>query len=197
MSKNVGRPRSRQADDAIIDAAVRMFYKQPYLEVSMESIAQQAGVSKATLYRRWPNKPTLAVEVLVRVALAESRPFGEISYRNHLLDNLKALRDMLASRYADVIVALIAESQHDKSLRELFYQQFLKPVQDVGDADLLEAIRRGEITADVDKDLLFDQLFGLFYYRMLVAHKSIKDSEIERIVDAFFTVVAAQRKHRG
>lgn len=193
MNKSVGRPRSQEADDAIIDAAVRMFYRESYLDVSMEAIAQQAGVSKATLYRRWPNKPTLAVEVLVRVALQESRAFGEVSYREHLLHNLKALRDMLQSRYADLIVSLIAESQHDHSLRALFYQQFLKPVQAIGDADLNEAIRRGEITAQVDKDLLFDQLFGLFYYRMLVAHKSIKDSEIERVVDAFFMVVAAPR----
>lgn len=192
MSKSVGRPRSQQADDAIITAAIRMFYRQPYLDVSMEAIAQQAGVSKATLYRRWPNKSTLAVEVLVRVALAESQPFTDIAYRDHLLTNLKALRDMLVSPYADVIVAVIAETQHDQSLRELFYRQFLKPVQDIGDADLDEAIRRGEIVAAVDKDLLFDQLFGLFYYRLLVAHKAIRDDEIERIVDAFFMVVAVR-----
>ncbi|HEY9032483.1 MAG TPA: TetR/AcrR family transcriptional regulator [Pseudomonadales bacterium] len=195
MSKSVGRPRSQQADEAILAAATRMFYRHPYGEVSMEAIAQQAQVSKATLYRRWPNKPTLAVEVLVRLALAERRPFTHISYREHLTANLKALRNMLSSDYADVIVSVIAETQHDQSLRDIFCQRFLEPVKAIGDADLDEAIRRKEVIGDVDKDLLFDQMFGLFYYRLLVAHKPIRDSDITTIVDAFFTIVSTDNDH--
>src|SRR5690554_4410702 len=109
MSKNVGRPRSLEVDKAIIKAASYLFCHQAFSDISMEAISQCAGVSKATLYRRWPNKPTLAVEVLVRAALAQSRPFTDISYRQHLISNLKALRDMLASPYAAVLVALIAQ----------------------------------------------------------------------------------------
>lgn len=191
MSKSVGRPRSAEADKAIIKAASHLFCHQPFADISMEAIAQRAGISKATLYRRWPNKPTLAVEVLVHAALAKSRSFADLSYREHLIRNLQALRDMLASPYAAVLVSLIAQAQHDTVLRDVLYQQFLKPIQAVGDADLAEAIKRGEITADIDKDLLFDQLFGFFYYRMLVAHKEVKDAEIEHIVDAFFIVAAA------
>lgn len=192
MSKSVGRPRSVEVDKAIIKAASYLFCHQAYTEISMEAISQRAGISKATLYRRWPNKPTLAVEVLVRAALAKSRPFTDISYREHLIANLQALRDMLASPYAAVLVALIAQAQHDTALREILYQQFLKPIQAVGDADLDEAIKRGEVIADIDKDLLFDQLFGLFYYRMLVTHKNVKDAEIEKIVDAFFIVASSK-----
>lgn len=195
MVKNVGRPRSQQADESILDVATRMFYRQPYRDVSMEAIAHEANVSKATLYRRWPNKPTLAVEVLVEVALAERRPFAEnLPYRDHLAANLKALRNMLSSDYADVIVSVIAETQHDRSLRELFNRRFLQPVQAIGDADLEEAIRRGEVIANVDKNLLFDQMFGLFYYRLLVAHKTITDSEIDTLVSAFFTIVSSRSK---
>lgn len=192
MSKSVGRPRSVAVDKAIIKAASYLFCHQAYTEISMEAISQRAGISKATLYRRWPNKPTLAVEVLVRAALAKSRPFTDISYREHLIANLQALRDMLASPYAAVLVALIAQAQYDTALREILYQQFLKPIQAVGDADLDEAIKRGEVIADIDKDLLFDQLFGLFYYRMLVTHKNVKDAEIEKIVDAFFIVASSK-----
>lgn len=197
MGKNVGRPRSQQADADIIAAANRMFFRQSYRDVSMEAIALEANVSKATLYRRWPNKATLAVEVLVRVALAERRPFENISYREHLAANLRALRDMLSSDYADVIVSVIADTQHDRSLRDLFNRRFLQPVQAIGDADLDEAIRRGEVIANVDKNLLFDQMFGLFYYRLLVAHKAITDSEIDTLVSAFFTIVSAKSRLTG
>ena len=189
MNKTVGRPRSQAADDAIICAARKMFYKHPYHDVSMEAIAAEAGVSKATLYRRWPNKQTLAVEVLVRVIRERQLYFdSQNTFRQHLTANLRGLRDMLSSDYSDVIVSIIAETQHDKTLRNMFCQKFLQPVQAIGDADMQKAIEQGEVAAIVDKDLVFDQLFGLFYYRLLVAHKSISNKEIDVIVNAFFHV---------
>lgn len=192
MNKIVGRPRSQAADDAIIAAASKIFYKLHYQDVSMEAIALEAGVSKATLYRRWANKPTLAVEVLMRVALKEKLEYSGGEYRLHLIKNLQALRDMLASDYADVIVAVIAETQNNAQLRQLFYRCFLQPVQAIGDRDLQKAIDDGQVKEFVDKDLLFDQLFGLFYYRLLVAHKAIKDEDIVFIVDAFLAVAGSK-----
>jgi AcrR family transcriptional regulator len=192
INKNVGRPRLQWVDDAILDAAKSLFYREAYAQISMEAIAQKAGVSKATLYRRWPNKSALAVEVLVHTALAERRKYGKTSYRQHLVSNLCALRDMLASPYAAVMISLIAEAQKDNQLHQLLYQKFLRPIQAVGDADLEIAIERGEIKADVDKDLLFDQLFGFFYYRMLVVRREITDAEIEQVADNFLTSLSAK-----
>lgn len=186
--KTVGRPRSQEVDEAILKAARALFYRQAYSAVSMEAIAQRAGVSKATLYRRWPNKATLAVAVLVKAMLAQAREFNELSYREHFTANLKALRDMLASPFATMIASLIAEAQQDKELQGQLYEQLLKPMQAVGDKDLAEAIRRGEVKANVDKDLLFDQVFGFFYYRMLVVGKAISDQDIESMVNAFYEV---------
>lgn len=189
MSKILGRPRSQAADAAILRAATKMFYKKPYQDVSMESIAAEAGVSKTTLYRRWPNKPMLAVEVLISVILAEQLPFESGTYREHLEKNLKALRNMLASDYSDVIVGIIAETQHDAQLREVFYRRFLLPVQAIGDADLDRAVARGEIRPIVDKNLVFDQMFGFFYYRLLVAHRPVTDAEIGIIVDGLLMIL--------
>ena len=124
MNKVVGRPRSQIADEAIVQAAIRIFYKQHYQDVSMEAIAAGAGVSKATLYRRWPNKATLAVEVLMRVVDQEKLDYQCEAYRDHLIANLKALRDMLASDYADVIVSVIAEAQYNADLQKQFYELF-------------------------------------------------------------------------
>jgi AcrR family transcriptional regulator len=184
-----GRPRSQAADLAIHKAAAKLFFRMPYQDVSMELIAAEAGVSKTTLYRRWPNKAMLAVDVLISVVQQQQIPFESGCYRDHLIKNLKALRNLLASDYADVIVSIIAETQHDAALRELFYQRFLVPVQAIGDADLDRALAGGEIRTVVDKDLVFDQMFGFFYYRLLVAHRPVPDAEIELIADALLTVL--------
>jgi AcrR family transcriptional regulator len=188
MTKTAGRPRSTAADDAILRASAKMFFQQAFNDVSMESIAIEAGVSKATLYRRFPNKYFLAIDVLLQSVELQKRSFDIKNYQQHLTENLKALRNLLASNFADVIMALIAQSQQDVQLREAFVSSFLLPVQAIGDADLKEAIELGQIKPDTDKDLLFDQMFGFFFYRLLVIQRDISDKDIETVVNSFMKV---------
>jgi len=186
MSKAVGRPRSQAADAAIFKAAYKLFLVHSYVEVSMEMLAQEAGVSKATLYRRYANKAELAVHFLVSLAVKKAPDFVvEGSYKERLTLNLRGLRDLLAGAYADVVAGVIAQSQHDKALREQFIEQFLRPVQAIGDRDLAKAVEDGELAVQLDQDLLFDQMFGFFYYRLLVADRDITNEDIERVVNLF------------
>jgi len=59
-----GRPRSAEADAAIQEATVDLLATEGYAGLTMSGVAQQAGVSTATLYRRWHSKLDLVVEVL-------------------------------------------------------------------------------------------------------------------------------------
>lgn len=186
MSKTVGRPRSQAANDAILAAAQQLMFCQPYHAVSMEMIAQQAGVSKATLYRRWSKKSELAIAVMTDLVFSKTTEIEvKGSYRQRLIINLKGLRDLLASPYADVIASIIALAQHDDALRQRFIEQFLRPVQTIGDEDLAKALQDGELDFALDQDLLFDQMFGFFYYRLLVAGRDISNDDIEGVVAIF------------
>lgn len=193
-SKPIGRPRSLAADQKILDVASEMFVKQSFDAVTMEQLAAQAGVSKTTLYRRWPNKFDLALKVLMRAIDNAKLAFTQNSFEQHLTANLKGLRGLLNSDYAGLIMALITRCQSDHGFRQKFYQGFLRPVQAIGDKDLEKAKMLGQIRADVDPDLLFDQLFGLFFYRLLIAHRPITDADIQTIVNgvmASFTAASA------
>ena len=186
MSKAVGRPRSPEADDAIFFAAKKLFFLNAYDDVSMQMIADEASVSKATLYRRWSKKSELAIEVLIQLVMAHRSDFKiEGSYRQRLLKNLHGLRDLLSSPYADVVASLIALTQHDDQLRRIFIDAFLRPVQAIGDEDLAKAVIDGELEFPLDQDLLFDQMFGLFYYRLLIADRAVSDEDINRVVSIF------------
>src|SRR5258708_37554916 len=59
-----GRPRSEKARDAILAAAAELLLARGLSAVSMDAVAEQAGVSKATIYRWWPTKETLALDAL-------------------------------------------------------------------------------------------------------------------------------------
>src|SRR5580704_5442851 len=59
-----GRPRSEQAEQAIIDAALELFGERGVEGVCVEAVAARAGVGKATIYRRWPSKEELLIAAL-------------------------------------------------------------------------------------------------------------------------------------
>jgi AcrR family transcriptional regulator len=182
--RTAGRPRQSGLDEQIVAAVVRLLAQRSYADISMELIAQEAAVGKATVYRRWPHKAALIVDVLLEAALTMQIPFGDVSYRDHLAAGMRGLRDMLASHFSKAIIAIISETQHNEALRQRFYEGFVSRMQAIGEADLEVAIARGEVRADVDKELVFDQVFGLFYYRMLMVQKPLDDKTIDRIVDS-------------
>src|SRR4028118_2171798 len=67
MSRLTLRQRQRQLrEDAILDAAHELMVSQGYAEMSMDDLAAQVGISKATLYQHFASKEELAVNVIVR-----------------------------------------------------------------------------------------------------------------------------------
>src|ERR1700736_364907 len=63
-----GRPRSSEADQAIVAATLALLEEDGYAALTMAGVAARAGVSTATLYRRWPSKLDLVVGVLARMS---------------------------------------------------------------------------------------------------------------------------------
>src|ERR1019366_1796448 len=85
-----GRPRSEKARQAILEAAAELLLARGLSAVSMDAVAEQAGVSKATIYRWWPTKETLALDALyAEWAAARPSPRDTGSLRGDLLSLLR------------------------------------------------------------------------------------------------------------
>src|SRR5436305_11983661 len=96
-ARRPGRPRSDQAEEAILDAVFSLFSDgATYDALSMEMIAAAAKVGKATIYRRWPNKEALVLDAVCRRLNAnkEIRVPGA-SVREDLLYLLEMMRKHL------------------------------------------------------------------------------------------------------
>src|SRR5438552_11331081 len=112
-----GRPRSEHARRAVLDAALTLFEKGGYPATTIESIAARSGVAKTTIYRGWPNRAALMVDLLLRVAAeAAPPPVGR--------DPVRALRTelLLVAEAAEalpgrLLMALLGEAQHDPDVR--------------------------------------------------------------------------------
>jgi AcrR family transcriptional regulator len=110
-----GRPRSQKAQQAVLDAAAQLMLEHGLSAVSMDAVAQQAGVSKATIYRWWPTKETLALDALyTEWAAARPTPRDTGSLRGDLLSMLRPWARLAVSRpYGRVLAALLSEAQAD------------------------------------------------------------------------------------
>src|SRR5450432_744304 len=60
-----GRPRSAEADRAILAATLELLAERGLDAMSIEEVAARAGVGKTTIYRRWPSKGLLALDAFV------------------------------------------------------------------------------------------------------------------------------------
>jgi AcrR family transcriptional regulator len=180
-----GRPRSEKATAAILDAAVQLLLAGGVESASMDAIAERAGVSKATIYRWWPTKETLAVDALFHAWAGDDLPAADLgSLRDDLLALFLPWIQRLNSRpYARVIGALITKARSDSDFAEEYDRRLVQPRRDQARPIFARAIERGEIAAGTDVDVVLDLLYGAFYHRLLHGHLPLDDAFVSKVVE--------------
>jgi AcrR family transcriptional regulator len=188
-----GRPRSVEADRAILRAAVDLLADEGYGGVTMEGVAAKAGVGKATVYRRWPSKSALVVDAVTACRESGTPPPDTGSAREDLLAFVRAFMHHLRTSDAGrVMPALVAELSHNPELAAAFREGFVQPRR----ARVLEAVRRGiergEVRADADPELIADGVVALLQHRFLVTGMEIDDRLPERLIDMLWRGIATR-----
>ncbi|HXZ75671.1 MAG TPA: TetR/AcrR family transcriptional regulator, partial [Streptosporangiaceae bacterium] len=180
-----GRPRSEKAHKAILDAAAELLLVRGLSAVSMDAVAERASVSKATIYRWWPTKETLALDALyTESAAVRPSPRDTGSLRGDLLALLRPWARLASSRpYGRVIAALITEAQTDPAFAAEYRRRVVEPRRDQARAVFRRAIERGEIPADTNIEVALDLLYGPLYHRLLHGHAPLNDRFTQDVVD--------------
>lgn len=181
-----GRPRSEAARTGILNATAELLLAEGLESVSMDEVAEHAGVSKATIYRWWPTKQSLALEALLEewdTAPATPRDTG--SLRGDLLAMIRPwVRRLRARPYGRVIAALITEAQTDPDFGKLYRARFLERRREPARVLFRRAIERAEIPADTDVEIALDLIFGPIYHRLLHGHAPLTDGFVLAAVDS-------------
>jgi AcrR family transcriptional regulator len=162
-----GRPRSAQADHAILRATLELVAQDGIQGMSLEGVAARAGVSKTTIYRRWPNKDALILD-----ALRQSKPpaltFDTGNFLadiRHYLSSLRALLDdPLMQRLS---LRLIGELSGRPEWTEGYYRGTMRPNLAALEGMIERARARGELRADADTTLVLEILGGPLFYHFI------------------------------
>jgi AcrR family transcriptional regulator len=180
-----GRPRSERAHQATLDAAAELLLARGLSAVSMDAVAERAGVSKATIYRWWPTKESLALDALyTEWADARPHPRDTGSLRGDLLSLLRPWARLASSRpYGRVIAALLTEAQTNPVFAAEYRQRVVEPRRDQARAVFRRAIERGEIPAGTKIEVALDLLYGPLYHRLLHGHAPLDDRFVREVID--------------
>jgi AcrR family transcriptional regulator len=179
-----GRPRSQKANQAVLQAAAELLLERGLGEVSMDAVAARAGVSKATIYRWWPTKETLALDALYHEwqTVPPARDTG--SLRGDLLSLLRPWARLASRRpYGRVIAALVTEARTDPDFAAQYRERFVEPRRDQARAAFRRAIERGEIPATTKTEVALDLLYGAIYHRLLHGHAPLSDRFVRDVID--------------
>jgi AcrR family transcriptional regulator len=192
LSAPPGRPRSPEADRAIRDATVELLTTQGYANLTMSGVASAAGVSTATLYRRWSSKLELVVGVLK--ARAEERPMPNTG---SLAGDCRALvrsqvESVLTTPSGAFMAGLVGELARNAQLADAFRSTLVQPRRRELYDMLDRAALRGELRPDLDYDVVADLLYGPFYSRLLFTGQAIDLGMADQLADLVVRAIAVQ-----
>jgi AcrR family transcriptional regulator len=187
-----GRPRDAGVEQSVVDTVLRLVSEgTSFAELSMERIAREAGVGKATVYRRWPNKDALLLDV---IAVAETAPPHKKRtgvLRTDLISAVEYIRQRsLAKRESALLRSILAQVHSNSVLWQRYHDTVVAKRRHLL-MDLLEdGIASGEIRPDLgdDVDLLCDMVVGPVLARAtLRPGAALPEDLAERVVDTLLT----------
>jgi AcrR family transcriptional regulator len=180
-----------ETEQTILDAAREILAADGVGGLTVEGVAERAGVAKTTIYRRYRSKQELALAVLLEMVRQITAVEDVGDTRTELvafLDN--AVRILGTTLMGPVMKGLTSSLATDPSLIEPFRRQVVAARIQQLERVLERGVERGEIRAEVDGALVHDLLFGPVYYRLLLSGGDLDGELAARIVDAVLPGIA-------
>lgn len=183
VERRVGRPRSKQAQQAILTAALDILTESGYEAMSIEQVAARAGVGKTTIYRWWISKEELVIDAIktlrMEAALIDTGNFHD--------DALAIIQNGLRlwNTHQKLFLRLIGEVHAHADLYAVFHARLIEPRQQAFAERIRRAQERGELRQDIDAQTMFRIMTGALWFQFLSSgSEPVSPVEAERIIDA-------------
>jgi AcrR family transcriptional regulator len=156
-----------------------------YQSMSIEAIAAAAGVGKQTIYRWWPSKGAVVLDMWSdQVQLQGEFPdTGDVAA--DLKTQLRGIVQLANDPYLGPSMrSLIGAAQHDPALLEELLDRIVRPRIDACKRRLRKAQEEGQLRQDLDLDLAVDMIYGGFYHRLFLQVAPLDSAYADAEIDA-------------
>jgi AcrR family transcriptional regulator len=165
-----GRPRSAQAEQAILDATLQLLAEEGVQGMSVEGVAARAGVGKTTIYRRWASKDLLIFDAISRIKLPIAA-FDTGHFRTDIESYLHSLAPILDDPLVrSVSLRIAGEATSRPAWLAAYFAVAFRPNADALQRMIERARARGELRPEYDALLIMEVIGGPLFYHMLVSH---------------------------
>jgi AcrR family transcriptional regulator len=190
--RGVGRPRSEETRTQILAATVRLLHTSTIQAISIEAIAREAGVGKATIYRWWDSKALVVIDAfmehhIVKTPMPHNLPPGE-AIAVHLMSLIREY----AGWSGRVVAQIIAEGQADPAVLREFRERFHYGRRALV-REMLEAWRSSSrIPVPPNVETLGELLYAPVYMRLLLGNGPLDDHFAREHIGYVFNLLGVE-----
>ena len=180
-----------------------LFAERGLEATSMDAIARVSGVSKATMYRHWPSKDSLCLEVLGYLHGLDKEPpvFDSGDFRADLIAQLQhdpaADRKLMRER---IMPHLIAYAAHNRVFGDAWRARVIEPARKTLGNMMARGTQRALLSHNLDPEVGFALLLGPLIYRNVflrkLGAKGPKDLEVA-VADSFLSAFGIKQNRKS
>jgi AcrR family transcriptional regulator len=178
-----GRPRDPSRDGVIRAAILRLLADVGYGALTMDAVASEAGVGKATIYRRWRTKQDLVVDTISDLTRAEATTPDTGSLEGDLRAALHSLVGVISGPTGAATLSLLSTVPHHPALAEAFRSGPLGVWRQVFDEIFARAEARGEITPGAAHSVAGETVSALLVQRWLLTGLPVDEAYADAVLD--------------
>ena len=178
-----GRPRDPSRDGVIRAAILRLLAEVGYGALTMDAVASEAGVGKATIYRRWRTKQDLVVDTISELAQVEGASPDTGSLEGDLRSMMHSYVGVLTGPMGAAIKSLLSTIPHHPALAEAFRNGPVEVWRAGFEAVWKRAEQRGEVPAGMEHTLIGETVGSVLVQRWLITGWPLDDSVADQVLD--------------
>lgn len=168
---------------AVIRATSLLMHEVGLRAMTTDEISARSGVSKATIYKWWPNKYAVAIEAFLTEMMAESPDPDTGSAREDFRLAIRGVARFYSGPSAHVFAQLIGVAQSDARVQSELREHLVAPRRELMRQIWDRGVARGELRSDADADAAVDLLIGSVLYRLLMGHAPLDEKAADALVD--------------
>ncbi|MFD1884502.1 TetR/AcrR family transcriptional regulator [Paenibacillus wenxiniae] len=181
-----GRPPSQKARSAIFKATMELLLEHGLRKMTIDKVAEHAGVSKATIYRWWSDKVELSMEAFVYHVQIEGTIMNTGNVVDDYIDWFNKLHRFYSSPEGRVLAQIMAESQSRQEMLLPFQERLRAMLYDKCMIIWNRALERNELDETIDALMMIELLHSPSSYRMLSNQPPLEDDATAQMIRLLF-----------